>query len=75
MYLAGCRLHIQTVTFLSVLTLKQYANAKTIETLIAVTIIFSLSQLITRPRSQVILEVFPGKQVVFEPSLPSTPGL
>ena len=27
MYLAGCRLHIQTVTFLSVLTLKQYANA------------------------------------------------
>ena len=30
MYLAGCRLHIQTVTFLSVLTLKQYANAKTI---------------------------------------------
>ena len=74
MYLAGCRLHIQTVTFLSVLTLKQYANAKTIETLIAVTIIFSLSQL-TRPRSQVILEVFPGKQFVFEPSLPSTPGL
>ena len=44
------------------------------ETLIAVTIIFSLSQL-TRPRSQVTLEVFPGKQVVFEPSLPSTPGL
>ena len=74
MYLADCRLHIQTVTFLSVLTLKQYANAKTIETLIAVTIIFSLSQL-TRPRSQVTLEVFPGKQVVFEPNLPFTPGL
>ena len=30
MYLAGCKLHIQTVTFLIVLTLKQYVNAKTI---------------------------------------------
>ena len=27
MYLAGCELHIQTLTFL-VLTLKQYVNAK-----------------------------------------------
>ena len=30
MYLAGCELHIQTLTFLIVLTLKQYVNAKTI---------------------------------------------
>ena len=30
MYLAGCELHFQPVTFLIVLTLKQYVNAKTI---------------------------------------------
>ena len=30
MYLAGCELHIQTLTFLIVLTLKKYVNAKTI---------------------------------------------
>ena len=30
MYLASCKLHFQTVTFLNVLTLKQYVNAKTL---------------------------------------------
>lgn len=29
MYLAGCELHIQTLRFLIVFTLKQYVNAKT----------------------------------------------
>ena len=29
-YLAGCELHIQTLTFLIILTLKQYVDAKTI---------------------------------------------
>ena len=44
------------------------------ETSVAMTIIASLSQL-TRPRPQLILEVYPGKRVVFEPSLHLTPGL
>ena len=44
------------------------------ETSVAMTIIASLSQL-TRPRPQLILEVYPGKRVVFEPSLHFTPGL
>ena len=38
------------------------------------TIVASLSGF-TRPRSQLILEVFPGKQVVLVPSLRFIPGL
>ena len=69
-FLAGCELHIQTLAFLIILTLKNISPPKPVkcETLIVMTIIDSLSRLM-RPLSQLTLEVFPGKWIVFEPSL------
>ena len=61
MRLTGCELHIQTLTFLIVLTLTQCVNAKTV-----MTIIDNLSRL-TRPQPQLTLEVFPRKRVNLEP--------
>ena len=69
-FLAGCELHIQTLAFLIILTLKNISPPKPVkcETLIVMTIIDSLSRLM-RPQSQLTLVVFPGKWIVFEPSL------
>ena len=59
MYLASCELHIQTLMFLIVLTLKQYVNGKTI---------WGRE---VRDINAMTME----KQVVFELSLHFTPGL
>ena len=58
-FLAGCELHIQTLAFLIILTLKQYITAKTSE----VRNINCHDHM--RPQSQLTLEVFPGKWIVF----------
>ena len=66
-FLAGCELHIQTLAFLIILTLKQYITAKTSEVRNINCHdhnIDSLSRLM-RPQSQLTLEVFPGKWIVF----------
>ena len=78
MYLAGCELHIKTLTFL-VLTLKQYVNVKItwgseVETSIAMTIIASFSWL-TRPQSSSFLKCLLGKRLVLDPNLHFTPDL
>ena len=78
MYLAGCELHIQTLTFL-VLTLKQYVNAKTTWGSEVRNINRNddyCQPLMTNAASiQLILEVEAGKRLVLDPSLHFTPDL
>ena len=70
MYLAGCELHIQTLTFL-VLTLKQYVNAKTTWGSEVRNINRNddyCQPLMTYAASiQLILEVFTGRAACFRP--------
>ena len=75
MYLAGCELYIQTLTFL-VLTLKLHVNAKTICESEVRNINRHCQPLVTYAASiQLTLEVFPRKRVVLELSLHFNPGL